>query len=141
MKNIAQIIEYLYPNAIPLDDFIVYDDGKNVIIKLWKVKDENGDPIPKPSQQILETNELPAAKFIKKILFKQYARNEVAAFDDQTIQHRDQKETDGVTPDLSEAEYQQVLSTKQDVRAEFKAKRNLINAALTIQEVESITWK
>lgn len=35
--NIAQTIMYLYPNAIPMQDFSVYDDGNGQYIKEWNL--------------------------------------------------------------------------------------------------------
>ncbi|WP_274363703.1 XkdW family protein [Paenibacillus thermotolerans] len=47
--NKALAILFLYPNANPLVDFEVLDEGDGPQLVRWEVKDENGDIVPEPT--------------------------------------------------------------------------------------------
>ena len=141
--NLNRTIQYMFPGIINANPDNIHTGNYDYIL----TQDQNGLRIdewtygqPQPTQQEFDDNELPAFKADRILDFKRIARNEVSLLDDQTIQHRDQQATDGVTPDLTELEYQTILSTKQTIRVKFKTKRTAINAATTIEEVEAIQW-
>ena len=47
-------IKELYPNAEPDVDFVLQDDGNGAYIREWRVKAEDGSPVPEPSREELE---------------------------------------------------------------------------------------
>ena len=46
--NIAQVLQYLYPDADAMKDYIVQDDGEGAYIKKWNLAE------PQPTQAELE---------------------------------------------------------------------------------------
>lgn len=63
--NIAEAILHQYPNADPVFDFRVIDNGAGQSIEYWNVKDSNGNIIPEPSQTDLNNWWIPALQTIK----------------------------------------------------------------------------
>jgi hypothetical protein len=53
--NIAQSIQWKYPQASPVDDFHVVDnlDGQGAKLVYWNVKDEQGNVLPEPTEDEL----------------------------------------------------------------------------------------
>jgi hypothetical protein len=56
--NIPQVIMHLYPEAIPMKDFIVQDDsdGNGVYIAVWNIEDD----IPTEEEMVDAWNEIQA---------------------------------------------------------------------------------
>jgi hypothetical protein len=49
MLNISKAILYLYPDADPLNDFEVRDDGEGAFLAAWLIKDATGEIVPEPT--------------------------------------------------------------------------------------------
>lgn len=73
MVNIAEAIVVLYPTAIALIDFIIFDDGKGPIITFWNTEKYGPEPTPQmlaavtPDQvttYYLKVSQIDAAKLI-----------------------------------------------------------------------------
>jgi hypothetical protein len=50
MKGMGRALFHKYPNADPIEEIMVEatEDGEEVL-KVWNVKDENGNPVPRPT--------------------------------------------------------------------------------------------
>jgi len=48
--NIALAMMRIFPNANPLNDFEVVDEGEGPEIRKWNVKDDQGNPVPQPTE-------------------------------------------------------------------------------------------
>lgn len=75
MKNIAIVLEYLYPNAKPNVDYFLQDDGNGAYIKQWNLLDE------KPSDDFLLSKEEEAVFSVLKKRRKQEILSELEKSD------------------------------------------------------------
>jgi len=53
--NISQAIQRIYPEADPMKDYRVEDDGSGAKIKIWNIKDASGSIVPRPTQKELDS--------------------------------------------------------------------------------------
>jgi len=52
--NLMQAISVLYPAAVLLQDYELRDDGDGVYIDVWRLKDTDGNDVPRPTEEELE---------------------------------------------------------------------------------------
>ena len=52
--ELDKAIKELFPSAEPGRDFVLQDDGAGPYIKKWNLKDQQGNPVPQPTQTEIE---------------------------------------------------------------------------------------